>query len=126
MRSLLCLLAVMTLGAQSPSRITWPVLSATGTTTGFNTPMNGWHTLQVVLTGSPASCTVNLEGTIDGSHWYDLSGGQACDATAQPTAVLMFHVANKPVVQVRAHLTALSAAATATITYGGVNGGRIQ
>ncbi len=100
--------------AQAPYVLkTWPALTATGTTASQLVQGIDLHTIQVVVTGSPGSCTANLDGSVDATHWFDLSGGQTC------TSNLMFHVTSRSVIYVRGNVTALSAAATATITYEG-------
>lgn len=68
------------------------------------------HTFQVVVTGSPASCTIDLEGSLDNSNWFSLSGNQTC------TSNVMFHVTDRPVVFVRGNLSALSGGSSPTVT----------
>ena len=79
------------------------------------------HTVQVVITGGPAAVTVDLEGSLNGTEWFqlaefifsagDLAAGQA-----------MFHVTNKPVMDVRANLTTLTGGASPTVTARSVSG----
>ncbi|MEE8608693.1 MAG: hypothetical protein V3S55_13890 [Nitrospiraceae bacterium] len=69
----------------------------------------GWHTAQLVITGSPTGCAFQLEGSLNNSNWEDLSGSQDC------TAITMFHVANKSVPYVRGNLTALSGGTSPTV-----------
>ena len=66
-------------------------------------------TWDVVLTGSPTSVTVDLEGTIDGTTWavYDNYTGSADTQR---------HVANKPGLRLRANLTALSGGSSPTVS----------
>lgn len=68
------------------------------------------HTLSIITTGSPATCTIELDGSLDGTNWFDLSGDQTC------TSSLMVHVINKPVQQVRVNLTVLSGGTDPTVT----------
>jgi hypothetical protein len=105
--------------AQQQSLITWPVLSSAAVTTAYNTPGNDKHTLAVVVAGTPAACTVALEGSMDTVTWASLSGNQTC------TSTVMFHVTDRPVVFVRANLSALSGGTkpTVTITYLGIKSG---
>lgn len=77
------------------------------------------HTIQVNTTGAPATCTMELDGTLDpplgsAAQWSNLSGSQSCAA-----ATLMFHIADKPVRGIRANLTALSGGSV-TVLYLGV------
>src|SRR5579863_4810419 len=83
-------------------------LSAVGATAGQNLHIRAHkHTLQVVVTGTPSGCNIQLEGTLDDAtsaspNWANLSGSQAC------TSSVTFHVADRPVSGVRANLTVLS------------------
>jgi hypothetical protein len=120
MKHLLLLVFALVLSAQQLSQKAWTTLSATGATSGFAVPGNDVHTVQVVVTNSPATCTVNLDGSLDATHWFDLSGNQTC------TSNLMFHVINRAVAYVRGNVTVLSGAgATVTVSYlGHSSGGR--
>jgi hypothetical protein len=64
------------------------------------------HTLQVVVTGAPATAQIQLEGTLDDVNgsptWFNLSGSLLC------TSNTIFHVVDRPVSGVRANLTALT------------------
>lgn len=122
MKRLLLFCLCFSLSGQALSEKVWTALTAVGTTSGFAVPSNSFHTVQVVITGSPSGCTINLDGSLDGTNWFDLSGGQTC------TASVMFHVVNRAVLNVRANLTALSGGTAPTVTarYTGHNGGRIQ
>lgn len=93
-------------------------LGAVGTTTPQSVLGATKHTLMAIVTGAPATCTINLDGSLDGVHWFDLSGPQNCAASA------MFHVVDKPVLYVRGNLSALAGGTspTVTIAYVGVNG----
>lgn len=79
------------------------------------------HTVQVATAGSPSSCVLHLEGTVDnpaasGSTWADLSGDIDCSNS------VTFHVVNKPVFGVRVNVTTLSGGTQANVTlkYAGV------
>ena len=79
------------------------------------------HTVQVVVTGGPSAVTIDLEGSLNGTEWFqlanyvftagDISAGQA-----------MFHVTNKPVMDVRANLVTLTGGASPTVTARSVSG----
>lgn len=81
---------------------------------GKTLPRN--HTLQVIVTGTPAGGTCNLDGSLDGVTWSSLSGNQTC------TSSVMFHVDARPVYQIRLTLSAVSGGTSPTWTayYGGV------
>lgn len=98
--------------------VTFTALTAAGTTATLSLPeADTKHTTQVVVTGAPASCTVHLEGSLDGTNFFDLSGAQTC------TTNVMFHVVDKSVLYIRANLTALSGGTSpsVSITYLGVH-----
>lgn len=107
-------LAAATLGAQVEQAF-YAQLTAAGITSAVLTGALN-HTLQVNVTGSPATCAIQLEGSLDGVNWANLSGSQSCTA-----AVTMFHVDLKPVKLVRANLTAYSGGGTVSIFYRGSN-----
>lgn len=109
---LLCLLA---LPIFAQIRAFTSTLTAAGTTQSVWAESN-YHTVQVVVSGSPSACTVRLEGSLDNNSWVDLSGTQSC--TTSPT---MFHVDGKPVTYVRVNLLSFTGASSATITYKGTN-----
>ncbi len=90
--------------------------TSTETSAGFNVtaiaPFR--HTVAVVVTGSPVSCTFDLEGAITtirpaSGDWFSLSGNQTC------TSSIMFHVADRPVLWVRANLSVLSGGSSPTV-----------
>ena len=67
------------------------------------------HTVEWSLTGTaPSACTLQLEGSIDGLHWYSLTGSLDC-TTAQ-----MYHVASKPVPFVRLNVLTYTSGGTTT------------
>ncbi len=70
------------------------------------------HTVEWSIGGTaPTACTLQLEGSIDGLHWYSLTGSLDC-TTAQ-----MYHVASKPVPFVRLNvLTYTSGGSTTVVT----------
>ncbi len=90
----------------------WPSQSTTGVTETYDVTLESpdKHTLQFITTGTPASATLCLEGSIDGTNWFDLSGTQSCAASG------MFHVVNKPVLFVRVNLLTLVGGTAPTVT----------
>jgi len=96
-------------------------LNAPGPTVAQNLPFTVHkHTVQAVVTGAPATGSIQLEGTLDdvtGSPtWFNLSGAQPC------TANTIFHVVDRPVSGIRVNLTALTGGTgpTVSIRYLGV------
>lgn len=91
-------------------------LTATGTTRAVNLYMAAHkHTVEVAVAGSPASCSVQLEGTLDdplsaSAVWSNLSGAQSC------TSSTMFHVIDRAVTAVRANVTALTGGTSPSVT----------
>ena len=120
-RLALALLLVVSAQAQlvnlRVARVIFGTLSAVSTTAGFDVSLlsPSQHTVQVITAGSPASCSLQLEGSLDGgTTWANLSGAQTC------TSSVTFHVIQKPIDMVRINVTALSAAASVTVRYVGV------
>ena len=107
----LCLLAAPVF---AQTRSIFATLSATGTTSAIMAEAN-YHTVQVVPSGSPSGCDVRLEGSLDNSNWFDLSGTQTC------TSAVMFHVDGKPATYVRVNLLTWTGGTSAAITYKGQN-----
>lgn len=90
-------------------------LTATGTTPGQWVEAN-YHTVTVVVTGSPSACTVRLEGSLDDSNWFDLSGTQTC------TSNVMFSVGGpRTATYTRVNLLTWTGGTNAVITYRGSN-----
>lgn len=89
----------------------FPAQAAVGAGTGLNVAAvaPGRHTLQVAVTGSPTTCTVRLEGSLDGVSFFDLSGAQSC------TSATMFHVADRVVLYVRPYVVSLSGGTSPTV-----------
>jgi len=89
----------------------------TQTTTGATASsglMRGYavnHTAELIVTGGPATCTYRLQGTGDGTTWFNIS---AADLTCTSTTVGF--EANKPVAQVRGNLLTLTGGTTPTVT----------
>ncbi len=104
----------LSLCALAQQRTTTATLTATGTTSGLWVEAN-YHTVQVVVSGSPSACTVRLEGSLDNNNWFDVSGTQTC------TSNLMFHVDGKPLTYTRVNLLTWTGGTNAVITYRGQN-----
>jgi hypothetical protein len=126
MKRLILALFCSVVAAQAQSG-SW-TLTGTGTTTSVSAiePLTGkssvYHTLQVATTGSNTVCTVRLEGSLDGTHFWDLSGSQDCAATAASGGNgAMFHVDGKPARYVRASILTWTGGTSAAITYLGAN-----
>jgi hypothetical protein len=68
-------------------------------------------TVQVTITGSPTAATSKLQGSLDGTVWDDLG------STTSTTSGAMFHVSQKPVVQMRAVLADLAGGSSPTVTF---------
>ncbi|MCI0402703.1 MAG: hypothetical protein L0212_04175 [Acidobacteria bacterium] len=82
------------------------------------------HTVHLAVTGSPTTCTQQLEGSLDstdGSNgtWFSISGAVDC-AIANNR---MYFVLDRPVIWVRSNLIALAGGASPTVQmiYMGVN-----
>jgi hypothetical protein len=97
---------------------TFPTLSATGQTASIavNNVIPTKHGVQVNTTGSPASCTYNLEGSLDNANWTSIINAQVCTTSGTLT---WESTGAKPVRFVRINLTALSASSSATAIYVG-------
>ena len=95
---------------------TWDALSANGSTGHISVlapdskPCEKF-TVVTAVTGSPTDADVDLEGSIDGTVWFSLSG-----VITAHSAGTMTHVINRPVWYVRATLTNLAGGTTPTIT----------
>jgi len=107
--------------SQTPQGVdfTFAALNAVGITAGFSVQAlhPNEHTVSLAVTGGPANCSFQLEGSlnsttgVDGT-WFALSGAVDCTVAANR----MFHVVNKPVPWVRGDLTALAGGAAPTVT----------
>lgn len=74
------------------------------------------HTYHVIVTGSPTSVNVDLEGSIDGVTWFVLD-------SSTTTTSEMRHVVNKLVENIRANLTTLTGGTSPTVTVEITSGG---
>jgi hypothetical protein len=68
--------------------------------------------LQVNTTGSPTVATINLEGTLDGSHWFKLA---QWNLSNQATGDIVFATMT-PVLGIRANLITLTGGTSPTVT----------
>jgi|SRR3990167_1580622 len=65
----------------------------------------------ILITGSPATVTVLLEGSLDGTNWFTL-------ATVSLTTDSLNFIVDKPVLYLRANLTALTGGSAPTVSVG--------
>ena len=96
------------------ARVGFGTLTATGTTSTFSVRdvAPAQHTIQANVSGSPASCSVQLEGSLDaGANWFNLSGAQDCSG-----GNTMFHVVTRPMDYVRLNVSAFSGGTSPKIT----------
>ena len=90
-------------------------VAATGISTIYLDVWNtrgGWplhYTWTTLTTGSPASVTVNIEGSIDGTNFYQLD--QSVNTSGE-----LRSIANKPVRWIRANLATLTGGTAPTVT----------
>lgn len=68
------------------------------------------HTLVRVLTGSPTSANVSLEGSHDGANWFTLA------SATTSSAIEVAHGQQRAVRYVRANLTTLSGGTAPTVS----------
>lgn len=69
------------------------------------------HAAELIVTGAPATCTYRLQGTRDGTTWYNIS---ASDITCTSTTVSF--ETGKPAVSVRGNLITLTGGTAPTVT----------
>lgn len=88
----------------------------TQTTTGATAAlgMNGIavnHSIGLIVTGGPATCTYSLQGSRDGTNWFNITASAVtCTTTTQSNE------ANKPWPRVRGNLLTLTGGTTPTVT----------
>lgn len=73
------------------------------------------HTVQLVVTGTPTAVVTNLQGSVDGDNWaelssYSMTSGELSDGVA------MYHVIDKPVRFIRLQLDTLTGGTSPTVT----------
>lgn len=97
---------------QENAQANFVALTATGNTATFDVgkalPSN--HAWLAVVTGGPATCTISMQGTIDGTTYDTASGPITCTSSAY------FYVSGKAYSGVRANLTALTGGTSPTVT----------
>jgi len=81
----------------------WPVLAT----------RSEKHTVELTVTGGPANCSFQLEGSLANLTWFNMSGAIDC----VPAANRLFHVINRPVNFIRGNLTVLNGGAAPTVTF---------
>jgi hypothetical protein len=89
--------------------------ATTGTATPLANTAIAWHMISWTILGAPASCTVELDYSTNGTSWTagGVIGAQTCTSPGQSAIV------NQSVNFVRINVTALSAGATLTVTWNG-------
>lgn len=87
--------------------------TATGATAAFLAPTSvlSHHTIELITTGGPATCTYRLQGSNDNVTWFNIS---AADITCT-TTIVAFET-NKPVIRVRGNLLTLTGGTTPSVT----------
>lgn len=93
---------------------TFPAQTAVGQTasSGLMRGIAIFHTIELITVGGPVACTYRLQGTRDGTTWFNIS---AADITCTTTSIT-FESAAKPAVQVRGNLLTLSGGTTPSVT----------
>ena len=112
MKILLLLIVFAPLVLPQQSEFTQTLTAAGVTSTIFSNCAN--HTFQVNVVGAPSACQVQLEGSLDGTNWANLSGTQPCTSV-----VNMFHIDGKVTRVARVNLTSFVGGTNATIFYKG-------
>ena len=73
------------------------------------------HTVQTNITGAPSAVTMDLEGSLDGTNWFQLATHPFTAGELTATQA-MFHVDEKPVRFIRVNLTTLTGGTAPTVT----------
>lgn len=91
---------------------TFTTQTATGATTAL-TPRGipTHHTAELIVTGAPTGCTYRLQGSRDGTTFFNIS---ASDVTCTSTTVAF--EANKPTVHIRGNLLTLTGGTSPSVT----------
>jgi len=76
------------------------------------------HTVAAVFTGTVTALVVDLEGSIDGTSWFQIATHTftAGEITAKQA---MFHLVNAPVPKVRVNITTYTGTGPVTVKYFG-------
>lgn len=95
-------------------------VETTGVSSGIKANNTGMYTMAchfVNSGGSVTALTVNMEGSIDYSHWYNLKSYplNTYDTAEIANAQAMFHVVNKDVNYIRANITTLTETGTTAV-----------
>lgn len=87
--------------------------TGTGATTALAAPMSVMthHSIQLVVTGAPSTCTYRLQGSNDNTNWFNIS---ASDITC--TSSTQAYETSKPARWVRGNLLTLTGGTSPTIT----------
>lgn len=72
------------------------------------------YSFTVIPVGSVSACTVNLEGSLDGTAWFTLATVSTTDANWANGELV--HVVNKPVNFIRGNLTSIAGGGSITAT----------
>jgi hypothetical protein len=87
-------------------------VTATGAGTAFNLLLcHGNFTIAVTVTGAPASCAVQLQGSLDNVNWYSMGS-----ATSNTSGTAVVNATSMPALWVRANLTTLTGGTAPTVT----------
>ncbi len=82
-----------------------------GSTFDLGSPASSWA-IQVVATGSPIACIVDVEGSLDGQNWYTLGTWSKVSLDFGDIAF----ISNKPVLYIRANLKTLTGGSSPVVT----------
>lgn len=121
MKRLLMLMLLLALPAMAQINTAATSLSAV-TTTGAGTafqinPASAHYTWTVTFkTAGPTSQTTNLEGSLDGVHYFTLDTSTSIAWTSDTVTGEMRHVVNKPVLWLRCNLAAVSIGSATGVT----------
>lgn len=74
------------------------------------------HTVQTVFTGSITALTIDLEGSLDGTTFFQLAQDAFSEAEITAKAA-MFHVVDKLVEYIRINISTLTGTGTVTCKY---------
>ena len=100
---------------------TFTALAAVGANTALALHTRGFiprtHAFQFVVTGAPSAADGDIEGSLDGTNWFDLAANINILTTGNPTFLV-----DKPVNYIRFNLETLTGgtAPTVTVFYAGV------
>lgn len=72
-------------------------------------------TVTAVASAATTAITIDLEGSLDDTTWFQLAS-HVFDAAEITAKAAMFHVINKPVVYIRGNMTAFTQAGSETVT----------